>query len=49
MIEELEETISQFDDFIMKANYDLTKYADKDLILLDKIYDYLLELKERYK
>jgi hypothetical protein len=46
---ELQETINEFRDFRSKANYSFENYAEQDLILLDKVFDYLLELKEKYE
>ena len=46
---ELQETINEFRDFCTKANYSFENYAEQDLILLDKVFDYLLELKEKYE
>ena len=46
--EELKDTIRKLDDFMMKMNYDFEMYNEKDLDLMDKIYDYLKELEEYY-
>ena len=46
---ELQETINEFRDFRSKANYSFENYAEKDLVLFDKVFDYLLELKEKYE
>ena len=47
--ENLKDTIRQLDDFIMKMNYDFERYNEKDLDLMDKVYDYLKELEESYE
>lgn len=46
--DELKDTIRKLDDFMMKMNYDFERYNEKELDLMDKIYDYLKELEEIY-
>ena len=47
--EELKDTIRKLDDFIMKINYNFEMYNEKDLDLMDKVYDYLKELEGYYE
>ena len=45
----LRDTIKEFRDYLGKQNRDLSLVNDNDLDLLDKVYEYLIELELYYE
>ena len=45
----LRDTIKEFQDYLGRQNRDLALVNDNDLDLLDKVYEYLIELELYYE